>query len=440
MFGTSGIRGTVGETVTAELALSLGRAVGSAMHPESVVVGRDPRTTGPLLLDALSAGLRETGVDVIDIGVEATPTIARSIGWQGADFGIAVTASHNPPTDNGFKFWNPDGSAFDSAQRDMITDCVNADAFDLTDWTTVGTQSTWNGAREMHASAIEDAVDLSASPNVIVDIGNGAGRVTADILAGLGCPVQTLNAQQDGCFPGRASEPDANSLQPLAEFVAATNADLGVAHDGDADRMMAVDNTGSFITGDELLALFALEAADRNQKIAAPVNTSLLVDDALAEIDVEVTRTKVGDGYVAAETSNPDVVFGGEPSGAWIWPTETRCPDGPLAAVKLVELVATHGSLAEQVASLPTYPLRRESIDVEAKATVFQQVKESIMERYEDVQTRDGVRVQTDDGWFLIRPSGTQPLIRVTAEARSGTDCDELLGTAVAVVTTIASQ
>ena len=433
MFGTSGIRGRVGDAVTAELALSVGRAVASEGY-ERVVVGRDVRESGSMLVDAVSAGLCECGADAIAVGVEATPTVARAIDRLDADAGIVVTASHNPAPDNGLKLWNPSGKAFGPDQRDAIERRIREDDYELAAWDGVGDRTRREGIRDHHAEALRAAVDLERSPSAVVDSGNGAGGVTAAVLDDLGCRVRTLNGQEDGSFPGRPSEPTAETLETLSTLVAATDAELGIAHDGDADRMVAVDETGTFVPKDALLALFAREAAGDGDRVAAPVDTSLAVDDALAAVGASVTRTQVGDVYVAERTTESDVVFGGEPSGAWIWPEETRCPDGPLAACKLVELVAERGPLSELVGEIEGYPIRRTSIEVEDKAAVMADVSEGVSERYDEVDTLDGVRVETEDGWFLLRASGTQPLIRVTAEARSAADAESLFEDARALV------
>jgi len=437
MFGTSGVRGRVGEVVTADLALSIGRAVGST-DVERAVVGRDPRDSGRVLVDAVAAGLRECGVDVVDLGLAATPTVARAIAWQEADAGVSVTASHNPPEDNGLKLWTPSGQAYDTDRRAEIERLVEEEAYDLAGWDGHGSRTDWADARERHAAALVETGDgsLGGDLSVVVDVGNGAGGVTADALFELGCDVRTLNAQPDGRFPGRPSEPTAETLAALCSTVAATDADLGVAHDGDADRMMAVDETGEFVPGDVLLALFgraAVENASAN-RIAAPVDTSLAVDDHLAAVGAEVVRTRVGDVYVAERASEADVAFGGEPSGAWIWPGETLCPDGPLAAVRLAALVAARGSFAAMVEAVDTYPIRRDSFEVEDRHERMADVAALVAERYDDVSTLDGVRVGTEDGWLLVRASGTQPLIRVTAEARSAERADDLFEEARALV------
>jgi phosphoglucosamine mutase len=452
LFGTSGVRGPVGDEVTCELALSIGRALASEGH-ETVVVGRDARESGRALADAAAAGLRECGADVVRLGQAATPTVARSVGWLDADAGLMVTASHNPPADNGLKLWKPSGQAFGERQREAVARRVREDDFDLAPWDDLGTQTEWDGATDRHAEALA----RSAAPSelsVVVDAGNGVGGVTAEALRRLGHDVRSLNATPDGSFPARPSEPTAENCRGLREFVAATDADLGIAHDGDADRMRAVTADGTFLSGDVLLAVLAADAAAPGDTVAVPVDTSLAVADHLAAADVGVERTPVGDVYVAAAASRPGVAFGGEPSGAWIWPTETLCPDGPLAACKLAALAARE-PLAERAASIETYPIRRENVRTDEKDAVVAGVRAAVAgaesegppgehgDRRDgsggvpadaEVDSLDGVRVGLDDGWFLIRASGTQPLVRLTAEARSPDRAHELLHRARALV------
>jgi phosphoglucosamine mutase len=429
MFGTSGIRGPVGQEVTADLALSVGRALGA--ETDRVVVGRDPRGSGELLADALTAGLRETGTEVLDLGLASTPTVARAVGWEGCDAGVSVTASHNPPADNGIKLWQPSGQAFDGPRRERITERVREEDWTLEPWDGLGTREPAD-ATERHVEALVEAVDLSEPPHVVVDVGNGAGGVTVEALLRLGCRVETLNATPDGRFPGRPSEPTPENCESLAALVAASDAALGVAHDGDADRMRAVAADGTFLSGDVLLAVLAGATASDGDRVAVPVDTSLAVADYLVDRGIETTRTPVGDVHVA-EAVAAGAAFGGEPSGAWIWPGETLCPDGPLAAVRLVEL-ATERPLADRASAVPTYPIRRDSIEVPDKGAVMERVRETVRGRYDDVSTMDGVRVETDEGWFLVRASGTQPLVRVTAEAREAPRAADLLETARSVV------
>lgn len=445
MFGTSGIRGPVGETVTADLALSAGRALG--VDAEVVVVGRDVRESGRALTDALAAGLLESGTDVVDLGVVATPTAARAVARDGADAGVVVTASHNPPTDNGLKLWSESGQAFDVTQQETIATRIDTADFELAAWDDHGTRLRRSDAEAAHRDALVtagtewfEATDATADElSVVVDVGNGTGGVTADALYDLGASVETLNAQADGRFPARPSEPTADTCSSLCRCVSALDADLGIAHDGDADRMMAVDDTGTFVSGDLLLATFAREIAEDSTRVAAPVDTSLVVNDALEELGASLVHTRVGDVYVAERTKDDDVVFGGEPSGAWIFPEETLCPDGPLAAVRLAVLAAVQ-PLSDRLAAFDPYPIRRTKIETTAKAEVMEIVRTECDGLGQSVTTLDGVRVSDAEGWFLIRASGTQPLVRVTAEARDPETADQLLERAETVVSEAVSR
>ena len=188
--------------------------------------------------------------------------------------------------------------------------------------------------------------------------------------------------------------------------------------------------------GDELLALFAREAVSEGDRVAVPINTSLVVDDVVEAAGGEVTRTPVGDVFVAEAATDAGVVFGGEPSGAWIWPAETLAPDGALAACKLVALVSRHGSLATLVDELPSYPIERESIEVTRKEALADVVAGLATERYETATRIDGVRVETDQGWFLVRASGTQPLLRLTAQGRTDEETRSLFDNARSLVGT----
>lgn len=437
LFGTSGIRGPVGDLVTGELALSVGRAVATE-NADRIVVGRDPRESGEWLLEAATAGARECGADVIDVGMVATPTLARAVGRQNADAGIVVTASHNPPEDNGLKLWNPSGQAFDAAQAERIEERIGSGEYGLGGWDESGTRTVLEDAKERHVEELVEAVGGDGSLDglsVVVDLGNGAGGITLTALERLGCEIEAMNAEPDGSFPNRPSEPTAENCEALCKRVAETDADLGIAHDGDADRMMAVDERGRFVPKDVLLALFAREAASEGTRVAVPVDTSLVVEDELGKIGASVTHTKVGDVHVAERATEPDVVFGGEPSGAWIWPDETLCPDGPLAACKLAVTV-TKTPLSELVDGVVSPHLRRENIETERKEAVMEHVATAVSETYPeaDLLTIDGVRVGFSDGWFLLRASGTQPLVRVTAESREKERAEELREIALELV------
>jgi phosphoglucosamine mutase len=433
MFGTSGVRGTVGDEITAELALRVGRAVGS--DADRVLVGRDARDSGRLLADAASAGLRECGADVVRLGVVSTPVLARHVAWLDADAAVGVTASHNPAPDNGLKLWTESGQAFDAAAIDRVEERIHEGEYDLQGYDGLGTETSHEGAADRHVAHLAERFPSFDGLAVVVDLGNGTGRPTVDAFVALDATVTTLNAQEDGRFPTRPSEPTAESLDGLCRTVRALDADLGVAHDGDADRMMAVTDEGAFVPGDVLLALFsrAALAEGTGDRVAVPVDTSLLVSDVVRDAGGTVDYTRVGDVHVAERAAGEAYVFGGEPSGAWIWPAETLCPDAHFAAVRLASLAASE-PLSTRVAEVPDYETRRENVRVADKRRVMETVSTRLTAAYDDVLTLDGVRVDTEDGWFLVRASGTEPLVRVTAEARDADAADRLRATARGIV------
>ncbi|NJD75881.1 MAG: phosphoglucosamine mutase [Candidatus Methanoperedens sp.] len=423
LFGSSGIRGLANKEITPELALKVGYAVGSMYG--SVVIGKDPRTSAEMIEHAMIAGLLSAGCNVARAGMIPTPTLAFAAKNFGC--GVMITASHNPSEYVGIKLWSKSGMAFDTGQQDEIESILEKSAWKVAQWNNIGKVDIEPGAIKEHSEAILDKVG-KASLKVVVDCGCGAASViTPYLLREMGCRVFTLNSQPDGHFPGRYPEPVEENLSLLKSTVAATNADLGIAHDGDADRMMAVDNKGRFVSGDKMLAFFAVREA-RNA-IAVPVDTSRIIDDLLARI--KISRTKVGDVYVAEELNKIHGEFGGEPSGAWIFPGMSLCPDGIYAAARLVEIVEKEGDFSRLLDSIPQYPVKRGAFPCSDKKKAMAEVAERFAE-LGNINTLDGIRADMEDGWVLVRPSGTEPKIRITVE--SVNRCDELYAMAEGIV------
>ncbi|MDO9098345.1 MAG: phosphoglucosamine mutase, partial [Candidatus Methanoperedens sp.] len=290
-----------------------------------------------------------------------------------------------------------------------------------------GNLSTIKNALKEHSEIILRNTK-SAGLKVVVDCGCGAASVlTPYVLRKMGCQVITLNSQPDGYFPGREPEPVEENLSLLKTVVRAAGADLGIAHDGDADRMMAVDNRGRFVSGDKLLAFFAMREAKK--AIAVPVDASRVIDDLLSGI--RISRTKVGDVYVAEELNRIGGEFGGEPSGTWIFPKISLCPDGIYAAARLVEIVEKEGKFSKLLDSIPEYPVKRGSFPCRDKKNAMAEVARKLGELGE-INALDGLQVYLDEGWILVRPSGTEPTIRITVE--SANKCDELFNRASEIV------
>jgi phosphoglucosamine mutase len=420
LFGSSGIRGLIGREISVDLVMSIGSAVGSRY--DRVVIGRDTRTSGDMMAMALSAGIMASGADVYDAGMVSTPTLARAA--IDFDCGLMITASHNPAEYNGVKMWNQDGSAFDTAQMREVEALIGSRNFRRPAWNKVGQAYQHLGATRSHMDDVIHALE-SADISVVVDCASGATTgISPFLLRELGCRVYTLNAQPDGYFPGRLPEPTEDQLIDLCKTVVSKGADLGIAHDGDGDRMVAVDENGRFVDGDKLIALFAsvMEA----DGLVAPIDASMVLDDM---VDGNVIRTRVGDVYVAEALKKSDLPFGGEPSGTFIFPRETYCPDGVYAAAFLAKIV-TERRLSELIDSLPSYPSARESFmfDANEKENVRRKLGEEMQKvPAQRLITVDGYRAEFADGWFLVRLSGTEPKLRMTAEARSKEELDRLM-------------
>ncbi|MBI4289117.1 MAG: phosphoglucosamine mutase [Chloroflexi bacterium] len=420
-FGSSGIR----ETVTGEFletAYRLGLSLGKGYR--NVVVGGDTRTSTPALKHALLAGLLAAGARARDAGTLPTPSLAFVA--RHFDAAIMVTASHNPPEYNGVKLWNPDGSAFSDTQRSMLERSLASPY--------VYPNIVWEGMTESHSYplAVEEHLErvLSDFPGkfnlkVVVDAGGGAtSHVTPYLLGRMGCQVVSINCQPTGLFP-RPSEPSPENLATLTQVVTAVGADLGLAHDGDGDRLVAVDEHGRVVPGDKLLVLIArfLHA----KKVVTTVDASMAIEQA----GFQTSRTRVGDAFVSQELKEGGD-FGGEAAGAWIFPRVSLCPDGVYAAAVAVS-IASQGKLSQQVDAIPSYPLLRVSFP--ASSSLLAAIDSELMKLEPASVTRlDGLRLDMGDGWLLVRPSGTEPKLRLTAEAISLPRARELLDGAIRII------
>lgn len=413
LFGSSGIRGLVFEEISLDLALDIGMGVGS-LH-KKVVVGRDTRTSGEMFRSLIVSGLLSSGADAYDAGVASTPTLAWAA--RGFDCGLMITASHNPGEFNGVKFWNPNGLAFLKRQRDQIDQLLRKRRFKPASWDEIGVLHPYDNAVSEHKEAILSSVGESRI-KVVVDCGNGATfNITPSLLREMGCKVVTLNARPDGRFPSRSPEPTEENLSALVRKVKSTNADLGIAHDGDGDRVTAVDEKGRFIGGDKLLSIFTIQEVKKS--VVVPVDASMVIDDIVPK--AKVFRTRVGDVFVGEEVKKRKADFGGEPSGTWIFPRHFLCPDGVYAAALLAEMVSKK-KMSKLADNVPEYPQKVEGFKFDPKK------RKSILKALDvkmksvpcdELTTVDGWRLQFEDGWALVRLSGTEPKVRLKAEART---------------------
>ncbi|NGM67658.1 phosphomannomutase [Natronolimnobius sp. AArcel1] len=459
LFGTAGIRGPVTE-ITPALALEVGQAAGEP--GETFVVGRDGRETGPALAAAMEAGLESAGASVIRIGQVPTPTLAfASRGRRG----VMLTASHNPPEDNGIKLF-ADGVEYDREAERAIEDALADDATAPVPWDTWGDSSRMDileTYRELVVEYIEDELAGQADAegplaglSIAVDCGNGMGSVaTPHVLERLGAEVVALNATVDGHFPARESKPTPETLREFSAFLAETDPhtsptetqrfDLGLAHDGDADRLVVLGPDGDVIHEDTILAVVAehyvasSEAAD--PVVVTTPNASARIDERVREAGGRVERVRLGalhEGIArerAAGDEDTEIVFAAEPwkhihtaFGGWI--------DGVVSAAAVAVLVADAGGTDALREPVTERPYRKISVDCpdDAKSDVMETLETALPETFPDttVDTDYGVRLEFDDAsWVLVRPSGTEPYVRIYAESD---EVDELVSEASDVI------
>jgi phosphoglucosamine mutase len=337
-----------------------------------------------------------------------------------------ITAYHNLAPYNGIKLWNPDGMAFDETQQEEVEAAIDSPQAVNVAWDRVGSLSARDDLVQRHMDAILREIG-PAKARVVVDCGCGAtSTITPYVLREMGCDVTAMNAHADGHFPGRDPEPTEENLALLKSTVVAAGADLGIAHDGDGDRMVAVAHDGTFVGGDVLLAIFA--KAEVRHGLVVPVDASMVVEDLVPK--AKVWRTRVGDVYVASELKRRGADFGGEPSGTWIFPKTTMCPDGVFAAARLVSLVAER-PLAVLAQAVPRYPVLRGAVPYEAgrRAAVAARLDANLRALGAEITTLDGWRLAFEDGWALVRFSGTEPKIRILAESRDEPRAKEIYST-----------
>jgi len=423
LFGTNGVRGIVGELITPELVMKIGMAVGS-MRPGTIAVGMDTRTSGPALIHAMKAGLMATGCDVVDCGILPTPAL-QYIVMNRYDAGVVITASHNPGAYNGVKVIEKDGTEMDDEASIEIEERVFSYNFDLKEWKDVGVVIPEGDLVSKYIAGVVRKVPekIGDGITVVIDPGCGAAyRTTAEILRSIGCKVFTLNAYPDGNFPAREPEPSVEGLAPLAEMVVSTGAAFGVAHDGDADRAVFIDDKGRFVEENKEFALIAdFICSQKKGIVVTPVSTSRLIERVISPYGCTVDYTAVGSIYVARRmrsllAEGKPVVFGGEGNGGLIYPDHQFCRDGGMTAAMMVLLLAKKKQpLSSLVDGLPPSVMLKHKFHTDKADEILAAVREKFA--HDTLNQVDGIRIDRKDAWALIRPSGTEPLVRLYVES-----------------------
>ncbi|WP_066905655.1 phosphoglucosamine mutase [Millisia brevis] len=436
LFGTDGVRGRANVDITVDLALRLGAAAATALvDPPEIestspdrsgiprpiaVVGRDPRASGEMLVAAVAAGIASRGVDVIDVGVLPTPAIAYLTASYGAALGVVISASHNPMPDNGIKIFAAGGRKLEDAVEDRIEAALDHSGPGAgPTGAAVGRVSADGSAAEhylTHLGHRAAAGTGAAGLTVVVDCANGAAStVAARAYRATGATVVTINDQPTGYnINDRCGS---TNLEILQKAVVDNGADLGLAHDGDADRVLAVDAGGTIVDGDAIMAILAIAMDEagrlRDRTLVATVMSNLGLHLAMRAAGITVVTTGVGDRYVVEALRAGSYSIGGEQSGHIVLPEHGTTGDGILTGLMLVDRMATTGrDLADLAAVMTVLPQRLINVPVSDKAAVSRHPL--VTEAVALAEAELG-----DEGRILLRPSGTENLVRVMVEARS---------------------
>lgn len=441
-FGTDGVRGVANKELTPEIAFRLGRVVGYLAVKEGqgkVLIGRDTRISGQMFKAALIAGLTSSGADCYDLGIIPTPAVALICRKLDADYGAVISASHNPYDDNGIKFFDKDGFKLtDEHEGKIASYIVSSDGDSLEDKLPVpvaddiGTVYEVNDAESLYIDFILETVDYSLEGyKIVVDCANGASyKVAPKVYESLGAKLVLINTDPDGTNINRSC--GSTHPEQLQEAVLRSNAHLGIAHDGDADRVIFVDEKGEIIDGDRQLAIMALYLLKENRlpgkAIAATVYSNLGLKDSLARFGGSVHFTSNGDRYVLKEMIERGLILGGEQSGHIIHLNYNSTGDGILSAVRLLEVVVKEKTpLSELAAQMPTFPQLLVNVKVKDKMKVME--SEIVMDAVKKAQEEIG-----REGRLYVRPSGTEPLIRIMGEARDITVVRRIVNEVAAAV------
>ena len=434
-FGTNGIRGVVNDLITPIFVTKMGYAIGSFVSKGSIVVGADARTSSPFIKNAIISSLLASGLEVIDVGTLPTPALQFAVTHFEAKLGVMVTASHNPPEFNGIKVVDSDGIEISISKQLEIEEIYEKNLTHLAKWDKISSITKYN-VLPLYIDQIVNQVnqDLIRKANltVVVDAGNAVGGlVTPYLLKKLGVRVITINAHLDGSFPGRGSEPLPEKLTLMAQAIRMSNAHFGVAHDGDADRAIFGDNSGTVHYGDRSIALFEKWVLSSSSKklFVTPVSSSKVVEDIAEELGGEIIWTPVGCINVSRKMIETSAVIGGEENGGLFYAPHQSVRDGPMAAALMTELISeTNEKLEVLFNQLPKYFQLKDKVPCKNnnKTTVMEYIKENAPSANE-VITIDGIKLIYDEGWVLIRPSGTEPIFRVFVEATTDEKAKELM-------------
>ncbi len=441
LVSVSGIRGIVGDGLTPEVATRFASAYGSWTGRTTIVVGRDSRVSGPMLQQAITAGLQAVGCDVVEIGIAATPTVPLIMNKIGAGGGIAITASHNPAQWNALKMFAPDGLFLNAEQGQAVRAIYEGEDPDTgIAWATadtIGGIAALEHPEEEHIRRILE-LNLLDVPglrkrnfNVAIDTVNGAGGlILPHLLQELGCDVTRINSEPTGEF-AHTPEPLPENLTQLRETVATGSFDVGFAVDPDVDRLAILDSSGEPLGEERTLCLASrLVLSQKRGPVVANSSSTRALDDIAAAYDVPLHRTPVGEIHVATKMREIGAAIGGEGNGGVLYPGLHLGRDAMVAAALTLQYMLTTGnSIRELDNAIPGYDLRKTRLELGEGDFDLEQLQQALVDRFPtgELDTTDGIKLTWEDAWLQIRKSNTEPILRVFAEAPEAERTEEMI-------------
>ena len=429
----SGVRGVIGQSLTPTLLTRFAQAFGTHTGSGTIVIGRDPRTSGEMVKHAVIAGILSSGGRVVDIGVCPVPTVQMQVRRRRANGGIAITASHNPAEWNALKFIGANGLFLDGGQARELLDIYHQGEYTQVTGEEMRSVEEAEGATDAHIKAVMDALGpLPATKRkirVVIDSCNGAGSIVAPrLLEALGAEVIPINVTPDGSFP-RPAEPVPENLGDLCAAVKKHNADVGFAQDMDADRLAIVSEQGIAIGEDYTLVLATLYVLGRERgPVVANLSTTSTLADVAKKFDCPLYLTKIGEVNVTDKMQQANAVIGGEGNGGVIYPRINFARDSLVGMALVLHLLADSGKTITQLLDqFPRYTVVKEKMVCPSEN--IPAVLKMLRQEYErfPLDTRDGVKVTLPEGWFLVRGSNTEPIVRVVAESQSESQAREIV-------------
>ena len=432
LFGTNGVRGVFSEDFTLEFVNDLVMSLAAYFKQGKILVGYDGRHSSPIVAKVVSSALNYSGLDCYMAGLVPTPCLEYATKKLGYDGGLMITASHNPPQYNGIKPVASDGVEISREDERKIEQI-----FAEKNWikaSTFGKSFEETNVISTYIDGIISLIDIDSIKakkfKVCLDLGNGAQAVTAKKLCeNLDCDVHTINEEINGDFPGRGSEPTPQNLDELSKLVVDTNSNFGIAFDGDGDRSIFCDETGKILTGDSsaLLLCDYLLQQHPNSQVVTCLNSGNIIENIVEKTNSHVVRTKVGSVEVSRRMVNDDALVGYEENGGFMFGNHNHVRDGAMTLALMLDLLSKSQShLSQNIKNLP--PSFTTKTKIECSLEKSKIVISELLKEFPDSNTSDGIKIQVDkDNWVMIRPSGTEPIIRIYGESNSQQNLDSLI-------------